>query len=428
MMTTTRALQIFQVLRQGAVILGSIALAKSTLPLGDIGTYESLLYLGTVLTFFWVNGLLQAMTPVFEKQDQEGKKRFLFSNFVVFNGISLLLFVLLLLGRHWIGPLLQVPVDLEFYPLFCAYLLLHLPSFPVEYYYLLHKKAWHIVGWGLASFGLQVLAVALPVYLGQGLGGSFGALLALAAAKWLWTLRVVLQLGAPEWDAGLARVYLRFAAPLTLNVLIGNLVVMFDAWLVGWFYQDEAIFAIYRYGSRELPLAQALATALGVALVPRLTQDLSGGLADLRAMSLKLMHLLFPLSIVLLWLAPPLFPLIFNPDFAASAPLFGIYLCITASRVLLPNAIVLALGEPGVLLRVGLLELLVKIVSGFVFIHYWGLPGLAWSAVLSFWVEKGALMAYLWRRKNISAGQWLHLRWYWWYALLLLGSSVAISI
>ncbi|MCY7327426.1 MAG: hypothetical protein LH618_02625, partial [Saprospiraceae bacterium] len=61
--------------------------------------------------------------------------------------------------------------------------------------------------------------------------------------------------------------------------------------------------------------------------------------------SLWLMHLLFPVTVVLLFVSKPLFPLLFNPDFAASAALFNIYLLLTASRVLLPNAIMLALGQ-----------------------------------------------------------------------------------
>jgi len=55
--TTTRALQLFQVMRQGAVLLGSVLLAKSGLATSDIGVYELLLYIGTILTFFWVNGV-----------------------------------------------------------------------------------------------------------------------------------------------------------------------------------------------------------------------------------------------------------------------------------------------------------------------------------------------------------------------------------
>jgi len=419
-LTTTRALQLFQLMRQGAVIGTSILLAKSGLRTADIGVYEMLLYIGTIWTFFWVNGLLQAMTPVFSKLGPEDRKVFIFNNFLIFCGIALLLFTVLLTGQKYLVPALTGLPEVPFFGMFCLFLLFNLPSYPVEYIFLLHKKPWHIAFWGMATFGLQVLAVFVPVWLGYGLGASMACLATLAAGKWLFTAGVVARYGRWQIRRAIIRQYLTFAWPLILNVLIGNLVLMFDFWLVGWWYRDEAVFAVFRYGARELPLAQALATALGVALIPRLTEDLSAGLADMKAMTRKLFHILFPVTILFLALSKPLFPLVFNPDFTASAPIFNIYLLLTASRVLLPNSILLSKNEPQVILWVGLLELFVKIVLGFLFIYYWGLTGVAWSAVLAFWVEKLGLMYYLQKRHGIRVADWLDQRWYFGYVALMM--------
>ena len=133
----------------------------------------------------------------------------------------------------------------------------------------------------------------------------------------------------------------------------------------------------------------------------------------------RLFHLLFPLTIALLFLTRPLFPLVFNPDFAASAPLFNIYLLLTASRVLLPNTVVLANGRPQAILAVGLAELAVKIALGFLFIRWWGLAGVAWSAVLAFWVEKIGLVWFLEKRLDVRTGRWLDWRWYLAYTVAL---------
>ncbi|MBP6826421.1 MAG: hypothetical protein KA165_07670, partial [Saprospiraceae bacterium] len=72
-LSTSRALQIFQVMRMGAVILTSILLAKSGLDTAGIGNYEMLLYIGTTLTFFWVNGLLQGMPPVYVRLKEDDR-------------------------------------------------------------------------------------------------------------------------------------------------------------------------------------------------------------------------------------------------------------------------------------------------------------------------------------------------------------------
>lgn len=419
-MSTTRALQLFQLLRQGAVLLISILLAKSSLSTAEIGAYEMLLYIGTITSFFWVNGLLQAMPPVYGKLNEEDRQDFFYNNFLVFSALAAILFLILFIGKPLMIPLLTGFPTLPNYDLFCLYLLLNLPAFPVEYVYLLRKRAWSIVWWGVFSFGAQILVLAAPLWLGYGIRASFWGLVVLGAVRWLWTAGLVLSIGRAVWRPDIIRLYLAFASPLVLNVVISNFILLFDNWLVGWWYRDEAVFAVFRYGAREFPLAQALATALGVAIIPRLSEAFHPGLDDLRNMSRKLFHLLFPLTIALLFLTKPLFPLVFNPDFAASAPLFNIYLLMVASRVLLPNSIVLAKGEPRIIFLVGLTELATKIILGFVFIHFWGLAGVAWSAVLSFWVEKILLIIYLQKRHKIAIKQWLDLKWYGLYCILLL--------
>lgn len=418
-LSTTRALQIFQMLRIGSVVLTSILLAKSGLSTADIGTYEMLLYVGTTLTFFWVNGLLMGMPPVYSGLSNEDRKAFIFNNFLIFCGISAALCLVLFGAEKFVTPLLTGQTEVPHFRLFCLYLLFNLPTFPVEYLYLLKEQPRHIAGWGIATFGLYVAALFMPVQMGYGLQGGFTALLVLAALKFIWTAGLVFRYGKIQWRSDLIRQYLNFSAPLTLNVLIGNFVILFDAWLVGWYFKDEAVFAVFRYGSREFPLATALATALGTAMIPRLTSDFSASLAELKIKTRRLMHLLFPLTLALMFLAPPLFPLIFNPDFAASAPLFNIYLLITASRVLLPNAIALAKGEPRAIFWVGIAELAVKIALGFLFVHWWGLAGVAWSAVLAFWVEKAGLIWFLEKKHGLRTREWLDERWYWGYVALL---------
>jgi len=418
-LSTSRALQAYQIMRFGSLLLTSVLLAKSGLSTADIGSYELLLYLGTIVAFFWVNGLLQGMPPLFARLEEGERKIFIFNVFLVFCAIALVLCALLFWGERWVAPLLTGQAGLPCYGWFCIYLLFNLPTFPVEVIYLLQEKPGHILVWGAASFGLYTIALFLPILLGYGLCGGLAALAVWSIARWLWALLLVLRTGRPVLQLGLWKRYIQFSWPLILNVLVGNFILLFDNWLVGWYYHEEAVFAIYRYGSRELPLATALATALGTAMIPRLVGSPALGLAELKSKTRRLMHLLFPVTIVLLCVSKPLFPLVFNPQFAASAPLFNIYLLLTASRILLPNTIVLALGRPGTVFRIGLLELAVKIGLGFLFISWFGLPGLAWSVVLAFWVEKLGLIWFLEKKENLRTSTWLDLRWYGTYLLAL---------
>lgn len=419
LLTTTRAMQGYQLLRMGSVLLTSVLLAKSGLGTADIGIYEMLLYVSSTVTFFWMNGLLLGIVPIYNRLPESERGTFLFELFLLFSVLGVLLYAGLFVGEGWVTPFLTGQERLPYFHLFILYLLFHLPSFPVEHVYLVREQPRALIGWGIATFVLHLVAVGLPLFLGLGLSGSLGALLGLAVLKWGWTLWLVWPQNKAVFLPERLRAYVSFSFPLILSSLTSNLIFLFDNWLVNWYYQDEAVFALYRYGSRELPLATALATALGTALVPRLMADRAAGLEEIKTKSRRLFHSMFLLTIALLFSSDWLFPRVFNAEFEKSAGLFNIYLLLTSSRLLLPGSIALAMGANRVILGVGILELLVKVISGFLFIQWWGLPGLAWSVVLSYWVEKLGLMAWLEWKAGVPTHRWLDMRWYLFYVIVL---------
>lgn len=418
----TLALQLFQVMRLSSAVLTGVLLAKSGLPTSEIGAWEMLLYLGTTFTFFWVNGLLQGITPVFSRLEAEDRKVFIFNNFLVFSGLSVLLFLLLISGESWLAPALTGMPETPHFKCFALYLLLNLPSFPIEYYYLLHQRPRAILGWGVFAYGLHLPALVLPIWLGYGLEGGVVALVVLAALKCCWAILLVSKYGKVALDRAMITRYLVFCAPLMLTSVVSNLMLLFDNWLVGTHYQDPEIFAIYRYGAREFPLATALVTALGASLVPMLTETPAAGLASLKAKSTRLMHFLFPVTALLMLSSSWLFPRVFNADFQESAALFNIYLLTLASRILLPASIVLSKGDTRSIFTVSLVEMAVKLLLGFWFIRWWGLEGLAWSVVLAFWVEKIGLMLVLDYKFKVRLRDWLDWRWYLIYTGGLIGA------
>lgn len=413
-------MQLFQMMRLGSAVLTGILLAKSGLSTAGIGAWEMLLYLGTTVTFFWVNGLLQGIAPVYAKLNENDQKVFIFNHFALFCGVALVLFTVLFWGERWIGPALTGLNQVPHYKWFALYLLLNLPSFPVEYFYLLQERPRSIVVWGIASFGMQLCALFIPIQLGYGLEGGIQALVGWSGLKFIWAAGLALRYGQVYPAPKMIWAYLIFCAPLMLSNVVSNLMLLFDNWLVGWHFSDPAVFAVYRYGAREFPLATALVGALGVAITPVLAITPEAGLAELKLKSRRLMHLLFPITILLLCISKPLFPLLFNPDFAGSAILFNIYLLTLASRILLPASIVLSKGDTRSIFWVSVAELLVKFVLGFVFIQLWGLPGLASSVVLSFWVEKGGLIWILEKKYDVRTSDWLDWKWYLSYGIALM--------
>jgi O-antigen/teichoic acid export membrane protein len=445
-LTPARALQIFQIIRLGVLILSSVVLAKSHLSTASIGVYETLTWLGTTLTLFWTIGLLQGFValygryqaaalagefaenfpetaPLIQKKGIEYvQKSLVFNTFFVFCLLSFLLFLFLIFGQKIVFPWLaglEAPPDC--YGWFCTGLLFSIPAFVTEYIYLVREKTRAIVWWGVLSFGGQLVTLALAVNSGLGIDGAFMAWALWSLLRFFWAFWVVWRYSVFALEPALIRAQWHFSRPLVWSIATGNLILFFDNWLVGWYYRDEAIFAVFRYGAREFPLATALTSALSSGIIPALSANFPVGLDYLKKEGRRLMHLLFPLAICLMFVAGALFPVVFNPEFTDSAPLFNIYLLITASRLLIPAPILLVLGQPRIIFYTGIAELVVKVITGFVFIHLWGLSGLAFSVVLSYWVEKIGLIWYLEKRCHIPTRQWLDVRVFLLYCLLLAG-------
>ena len=256
--TNVRALQGFQILRQGAAILISILLAKSVLTSDEIGAFEMLTFIGTTVSFFWIAGLNQGILPFFPKLNPADQRPFIFNTFLLFSGISTFVIVLLFYFENHVTQLLVGQDSLPYFKWYAIYLLFFMPSFLVDYIYLINNRAKEILGFGLIVFSLQVLVVIVPLYLGKGLLGSIQGLVGLGIFRFIWLLKIVFDFGKIEWKSKLMSNYLKLSIPLILYALLSGFPTIFDSWVVGWFYDDKSTFAIFRYGARELPLTLSL--------------------------------------------------------------------------------------------------------------------------------------------------------------------------
>ncbi len=421
-LTKVKALQLFQVLRQGSVILTGVFLAKSVLTTTDIGVYELLLYIGTLMSFFWVNGLLQGMLPLYPNLNNEEQRSFLFNAYLLFVGIALSVFALLYFGKSFLLPFLTGQGDLPFYALYCLFLLINLPTYVVEYFYLLNDKPKLILSFGIVAFGLQFCAILVPVFLGWGLLWSFYSLIGVAIIKHIWTLFIVFNDGKIVYNFSLIKQYLQLAAPLILYAFIGGFAFLFDKWLVGWYYQDESAFAIFTYGARELPLALALANAFSAAMIPEVAKNLKTALVQIKEKSRKLYHILFPISIALMLTSSLLFPIVFNVNFLESAMIFNVYLLVLVSRLLFPQTVLIGLQETKVMLYISIIELFLNIALSFLLVYSMGLVGIALATVIAYLFEKIAITIYLKRKFDITLSQYTDLPLFSLYSVLLFGS------
>ena len=415
-----RALQIFQVLRQGAIILISILLAKSSLSTDEIGVYEILMFIGTTVSFFWINGMIQGMLPYFPELKNEERQQFIFKISFVFTAISFFVFVLLFLFEKTIAISLAGQPIIPFYRIFILQIFFLLPSFLIEYFYLLYDQPKSILQFGVFAFCAQILIIIVSLFFGKGLLWIFNGLLILSILRFVWLLFIIKKYGKVSWNFHALHPYWQVAIPLIGYALITGFPPVFDNWLVGYFFQDTSSFAIFRYGARELPLAIALANSLSAAMVPAIHKDQAAAFKTLHQRSLRLYHLLFPLSIILILTSEFWFPKVFNNEFAESAEIFNVFLLVVVSRLVFPQTVLLALKETRVIFGISIIELLLNIILSIFLVQEFGLVGIAFGTVIAYWFEKIAIAFYLHYKHGIGLGAYTPVVWFFGYSILLL--------
>jgi O-antigen/teichoic acid export membrane protein len=440
-LTTTAALQINQILRQGSLVLVSILLAKSGLSSHDIGVFESLLFIGTTVSFFWMNALLQGTLAQYASANRAEKAKLKFNIFLIFNGLSLIIFFILFIFKKQLVPFLVGQTTLPYFDLYCIYLLINLPPIVLESFWAVEDTPLSILLYSIVSHLFLPLAIILPIWLKLDLGYSILAMITLASIRYIWLIINILQNKNFTFDRTLTRSFLILSLPLMGYSFIGGFITAFSGWIVNWFYQgDLHVFAQFRYGAREFPLTLALVTGLSNSIVPILVKNKADeinetiadfkpnteGLEILKMKSKRLWLWLFPMSILLMLSSKWLFPLVFNPVFKDSAAIFNIYLLLLISRALFPQSILLALKETKTMFTISIIETILIILLSFLLIFPLGTEGVVWATVLGFTFEKITLMVFLQRKYGIHWKEYTHVNIFLLYSFLLILSYVIV--
>ena len=284
--------QIFVVLRFSFVILISIAMAKIGLPLAEIGVYEALIMVGGTFTFFWMTGLMNGILPTYPTLSEEERPAFIFNLFVVLVAASTLVTGLMWYFQDALTQMMTNFKTLPYFHWLCLYLAINLPTFLVEYLYILLNKPKPIIGFGLFSFGGQFLVVILPLLLGWSLEWAFIGLVALAIAKYFWLVPLLIKYSKVNWKFQRLVPYFWIALPIVVYTFVGGVMTYIDGTIIMKYF-DESQFAIYRIGAREFPLSLALLTAMSTALVSNIVEHLQSGLGQIKHRTSKLMLPLF---------------------------------------------------------------------------------------------------------------------------------------
>lgn len=414
------ALQIFQILRFSTTLLIGILLIKVFgLSTAEISLYEILLFLGNFVSFFWISAGQKGLLSLFPSYPPKQQAKLLFNIFLVLFLLGLLAALGLYFGQVYLIPSLTQYQQLAHIPLLCIYLVFIAPSYLTEYIYLLKKEESAIIRYGFIVHGLQLAAVFIPISLGLGIGGLFTGLVLWSLFKFVWLGSLLIKYATFSFNWLLQKHFLLLLLPLGLHTLLGGGMEYIDGFIVTSHFEDEKVFALFRYGARELPLVSILVAALVATLIPLAVEKEQVAIGRIKKEIKKLSLWLYPITILLMVVSPYLYPLVYNEDFALSAKVFNIYLLVISSRVLLPQVLIYSRKHNYILVISAVVELLVNLSLSLYWVGDYGLEGIAFATVIAYLVNKILLISYNHYQFGIPITDYLDLKSYIIFNILL---------
>jgi hypothetical protein len=422
-------LQLFQLMKPVIFLVISIVFTKSHLTRGEIGSFEMFMFIAGFLSFFWVTGIIQSLLPLYHRNktfrktgENDGvKSPEIFNAFLLLCFFSLLFFAFGHSIKHNFS-VFHFRGNVPFLNLLLLYVLLSSPVCLIEYIYLLNNRAYRIFQYGLYTFGAQMILIIAPIILGKDIIWSVYGLLLITGVRWIWLIILLRRYTVMKISPEFMKEHLYLAAPLILTTLISGSGQYTDGIIVSSVYQDPGWFVWFRYGAKEFPLVLMLANGLSNAMLSEFStrSRMKESLAKIKVKSKRLMHILFPTTMVIMLFARWFYPRIFNPDFQKSADVFLVYSAMIIPRLIFPQTIIVGRKRTNISLIAALIELAVNIPLSLLMIK-WGynIVGVVLSTFISYTIGKTFLVGYLWIKMKIKPIEYIPLKVFAFYSFLL---------
>jgi hypothetical protein len=437
--STTTALQANQILRQSTLVLMSIIMTKWGVSMYLIGVYEAFMFVSYTVSFFWITAFLQGILTQYPSMSESEKPSYVFNIFLIFNALSIFIFLILYFLPSYSFGLLTSFSQNVFSEIFTIYLLFFLPPFMLDSVWAVEERPLSILGFSLLTNALLLVSIIYPIQQNIDFLNSFSIMLIVAFLRYILFVFIIIKRGNFHFSPTIIKQFLKITTPLMGYAFVGGFIAAFTTWLVSWqCVNNVEIFAIYRFGSREFPVINALATGLSSAMIPLLIPknntvlDLKNdsnlpfkavnteGVSVLKEKTLRLWHIVFPLSIVLMFSSKMLFGFVFNAQMEKAAPVFNVFLLLMLSRALFPQSIMMSLKETKMLFWMSIIEGLSIVVLGFLGVYFFGMIGVAWAMVLGYLLEKMMMIVFLQKKYNINLKDYTNVNYYVFYTCALL--------
>ncbi len=411
--------QFFSVCRQGVTFVIAIVLAKSSLSLEEIGIYEIWMYLGMILSFLGLSGFFQAFLALYPGRKPDDRKQIVFTTFLCIWLVTGFLVLLIYSFKKSFFSFFLGVEEISNLPLVLVFLLLHLNAIFASYIFLAEGRQRIFIPYSFFFAIGSVLAVLLPLIFSNELAHLLQSLLVWSILEQLFLLVVIGRNATFKINYAFIRALIIAAVPLTIYAGSGLLAQIFDAWLVTSTFQDLSVFALFKYGAREVPGAIALAAAFNASMIGLYVADRNKSLQRIKMGSQRFMNFFLPFSVLLLFVSKPVFGWIYNDAFRESAAIFNTYLLLMISRWVFPQAVLIGLGKNRALLWISLAELFINIIASLILVQFLGLIGIALGTVIAFFSEKIMMVMILKIKFQISLHEYIPVKNYLTYSSLL---------
>ena len=332
---------------------------------------ESFYFLFNLSRFYLLSGGKYAG---FTKFKEEG---YVFST--VFWGFNILGLASLLIGIgvvHWgmqdFSSFLSLPYVSVALPVL---LFLSLPVDTYDLMYIERKRPHRLVRYTFIVILVQLSGLVSLLVAGCHMGHVllfFVSVFVLRYIHLLWSIRGRIKIqGHLTWS------FFVFAIPLVLHSLLAGLTDYVDGWLIKNYF-DDAAFAIYRYGAREIPLNAILIGAV----ISGLIMQKSDTAESIKLEMKKVLKTLVPILAVLMLLSPLLFQWIYSEDYLRSALYFNIYAFLILSHAIFVQVYFYKNEDRWLLTWISLAEVVANVLLSLFLLHRIGILGIPIATVV----------------------------------------------
>jgi O-antigen/teichoic acid export membrane protein len=268
--TNISALQFIQLLRFSVLFLISIVFARYYTK-SQIGEYETLLFVASAVSFFWLRGILQTFMSLLDSQFGGKKSNIYFNVFILLLLFSALTVIFLFVFKGSIEKYLTNSQPIPYFKWLILYLFFSTPSFLIEYLYLALNKPKPIFTYGFVSYGLQVLALTIPTLLGYSIEIALIGLVMISFGRFIFLITILFKYAELTLSFPFIKKHLKLAYSLIGSTLLSGSGQYIDGIIISKLF-NTADFAVFRYGAREFPLVIIMANAFSHAMIPEFTK------------------------------------------------------------------------------------------------------------------------------------------------------------